>query len=154
MLLALGQYNHFCYSTYNTACLRSSTAVKALLNKLRDAFGSGPDEPAVSDEPDLGHVIDRIRESEQSGETEPGRRIHQFAHLHYDLRLDYDITDTYRITVSRGEERIYSFSVYCEPLAYDELIEAYRRIIDFLNGEQSLGELPDDALLKGFYFGS
>lgn len=98
-------------------------------------------------------IMAAIRDTEQSLKAEPGRRIHQFTHAEYHLRLDYDITRTYRLTVHRGGERIYSFSVFCDSGAYDKLEEAYERIIGFLNGNQDLQELPDDDLLKGFYFG-
>ena len=125
-----------------------------LINRLKSALLPSPVlEPGDPDIPDLQPIISQIIERNRSGDIEPGRRIHEFCHRNFTLRLDYDVTKTYRLTIYRGTERIYSFSIYCKACAADDLKIAYNRVITFLNGDRKLKELPDNDLLKGFYFG-
>lgn len=98
-------------------------------------------------------IVSQVNARQQKGTLETGRRFHQFHYQGLDLFLDLDITRTYRITVYRGKERIYSFSVYCQPWEDEKLKKAYQRIITFLDGSRNPGELPDDERLKGFYYG-
>ncbi|HET8865595.1 MAG TPA: hypothetical protein VFM80_07840, partial [Gracilimonas sp.] len=99
-------------------------------------------------------LVQRIQSKEEKSDIEPGRRIHEFELGTYTLRLDCDITKNYRITVSLGNERIYSFTIFAEQHDYEKLETAYSMIFDFLMTEQSLQKLPNNDLLKGFYFGS
>lgn len=126
----------------------------SLLNKFRKLFNS-PSNDRSTGSFDAGDVISQIREQKRGQENaiEPGRRIHEIKYRNLDLFLDLDITKTYRITVNRGKERVYSFSVYCGQEEYMELEEAYRRIVAFLEGERNPVDLPDDEQLKGFYYG-
>ena len=92
--------------------------------------------------------------AEEAREIEPGRKIHSFEYDYFEIRLDRDITKNYRITVFRGNERTYSFTVFAGKGEFEKLIEAYPCIISFLKSEQIISTLPDNDLLKGFYFGN
>ena len=83
----------------------------------------------------------------------PGRRIHRFEYLQYELQLDLDITETYRVQVIEGQERVFSFSIYCSVGEYETLEAAFEQIFRFLEGQQRLADLPDNANVKGFYYG-
>lgn len=98
-------------------------------------------------------VINQIKQKESAEEIPLGRRIHTLRHGNMDLFLDRDITEYYRITVNRGRERIYSFSIYAEQGDYEILEEGYEKIIQFLNGESKVTELPDNPNIKGFFYG-
>lgn len=126
--------------------------MKSFFDKLKKLFSYGQnDRPSDPFKPD--EIAAQITKREQEIAVEPGRRIHESHYRGLDLFLDLDITETYRITVYNGKERVYSFSVYCGQGEYEELKEAYRRIASFLEGNGDPGELPDDDRLKGFYYG-
>lgn len=111
------------------------------------------DEPSESKpQVDLPGVIEQIRQAEQNG-VPLGRRIHRLDHGPWEIRLDRDITENYRITVFSGRERVYSFSVFAGQESYGALEDAYRSVLQFLEGKRELVRLPDDERMKGFYYG-
>ncbi|MDX1585751.1 MAG: hypothetical protein R3222_03370 [Balneolaceae bacterium] len=99
-------------------------------------------------------VIDRIKKKETVKEIPLGRRIHTLHYGDLDLFLDRDITENYRVTVYRGRERIYSFSIFADQGDYETLKEGFENIIEFLNGGSKVNELPDNAKIKGFFYGN
>jgi len=104
-------------------------------------------------ETDIPTIIEQIRKREEKNDIALGRRIHSFHHKEYQLALDRDISENYRVTVYLGKERIYSFTLFANQGNYDILEQAYIRIIDFLDGEQKLSGLPDNEIIKGFFYG-
>jgi len=124
----------------------------SLYNRIVRLFRSGKNS-RPADTFDADEIINQIRNREQQRKIEPGRRIHEKHFQGLDLFLDLDITETYRITVNRGRERIYSFSVFCGQGDYGELKKAYERVAAFLKSDRDMGSLPDDDHLKGFYYG-
>lgn len=124
-----------------------STFLKKLFKRNQEP------EPSVP-EPNYTAIINQIKKRETTHDIAPGKKIHEFDYALYTLRLDRDITKNYRITVFRGNERIYSFTVFTTKGEIDKLDGAYRKVIGFLNSEQLLKNLPDSDLLKGFYFGN
>lgn len=116
---------------------------------LKQLFKRKPAEEEIIPKPDIERLIEQVKMQEQGSETEPGRKIHEFDYGHFTLRLDRDITKNYRITVSYGNERIYSFSV----LDDQHLEHAYHEVIKFLGGSRSLSRLPNSEKVKGFFFG-
>lgn len=104
-------------------------------------------------DPDFPAIINEIKEKESSVEIIPGKKIHEFKYNLFTLRLDQDVTENCRITVNRGNERVYSFTVFASPRAYKKIEQAYRDVIDFLKSERNISELPDSDQIKGFYYG-
>ncbi|MTI87898.1 MAG: hypothetical protein FH748_08020 [Balneolaceae bacterium] len=115
-------------------------------------WGSGKNqEPAPKT--DIPKIITQIETKEQARDIPLGRKIHDFDYGMLSVRLDRDITKSYRITVWQGKERLYSFTVQTNQGNYKQLQQAYNIIINFLNGDQNLSHLPDNDLVKGFYYG-
>ena len=121
-----------------------------MFDRLKKLFGtrSEPEEAA-----DIPTIIEQIRKREEKNDIALGRRIHSFQYKQYQLALDRDISKNYRVTVYLGKERIYSFTLFANQGNYDILEQAYTRIIDFLDGEQKLSSLPDNEIIKGFFYG-
>lgn len=102
---------------------------------------------------DLQQVMGHIRTAEERRPPEPGRRIHQFSWMELEVRVDLDITRQYRITIFRGTDRCYSFTVYAKAGEYDSLENALYSIEEFLMSDQNISRLPDNKMIKGYYFG-
>ena len=102
---------------------------------------------------DLAPVIDAIERAENEGSVDPGRRIHTFPYLGFELRLDRDVMGQYRLTVNEGRERRYSFTIVCEPGDYTALRTSYEEITSFLNSDRHLANLPNHERLKGHFYG-
>lgn len=117
---------------------------------LKDLF---PQPEETKEQPDIPRLVQCIREKENESDIPLGRRIHSFHYKYLDFYLDREITRHYRVTVYRGRERKYSFTVFAKQGNYDILEQAFERIIDFIDGDQNLSDLPDDDVLKGFFYG-
>lgn len=102
---------------------------------------------------DTERVIAQIKERETKLDIPLGRRIHSSSHLNFDLYLDRDITKNYRITVFLGRDRIYSFSVFAHEGDYAILEEGYTQVINFLEGDRAIKDLPENETVKGFFYG-
>jgi head-tail adaptor len=125
-----------------------------MLSFLKTLFQSNKKTEILVQDPDYAALIERIRKAEESQKIEPGKKIHAFEYDLFEIRLDRDITNNYRITVFQGNERIYSFTVFITKSEIEKLNEAYKCIIFFLKGDQSISSLPNNDILKGFYFGN
>lgn len=121
-----------------------------MFEAIKKLFGtsSETEEPA-----DIPTIIGQIRKREEMNDIPLGRRIHSFHHRQYQLALDRDISENYRVTVYLGRERIYSFTLFANQGDYNILEQAYTKIVHFLDGEQQLSDLPDNETLKGFFYG-
>ena len=97
--------------------------------------------------------IDKIRSIESETGSDLGRLIHAFEYGDFILRLDRDVTGMYRVMVTVGQERWYSFSVRSEHKDYTALEKAYEEIVAFLGGKRRLVDMPNHENLKGHYFG-
>lgn len=102
---------------------------------------------------DLDTELALIERAEANRVIPTGRLIHEFTYSGLDLRLDRDMTGSYRVTVNEGAHRVYSFTVACPQKDYHTLRSGYDEIIRFLSGSQAVRELPDNALLKGHFYG-
>ncbi|HET6568776.1 MAG TPA: hypothetical protein VFG50_12490 [Rhodothermales bacterium] len=103
---------------------------------------------------DLDAEVGRVRQAEASGVIPTGHLIHRFTYTGLDLRLDRDMTGTYRLTVNEGGHRLYSFSVICARNDYLALLKAYEEITRFLAGSRAPADLPRRDGLMGHYYGS
>lgn len=101
----------------------------------------------------IPEIIARIKQKESEQNIPLGRRIHTFNYKDVELSLDRDITENYRVTVYQGRERIYSFSIFANQGNYDILENGYIRIINFLDGERKVSDLPEEENIKGFFYG-
>lgn len=119
---------------------------------LKKMFQNGEGTEAPRDRIDLEELIEEIRERE-AGEIPRGRKIHQFEYGIFEVRLDRDITERYRVTVMNGRERVYSFTVKGGEGDYEILREGYDRILEYLDGERNPSGLPDNTTLKGHFYG-
>ncbi len=123
-------------------------------NFLKKLFQQEKEPEVPVPEPNYTEIINQIKKTEEAQDIQPGKKIHAFDYDFFELRLDRDITNQYRITVFKGNNRIYSFSVFVTKQEVQELDEAYRIIISFLKENRSLADLPHNNLLKGFYYGN
>lgn len=123
-----------------------------MLRFIKKWLKNGHAAESNKQELDLASLISEIRERESAG-VDLGRRIYQFNYGIFDVRLDRDITEHYRVTVYNGRERVYSFTVMAKEGEYEELKDGYRSIIDFLDGERKPSELPNSNTLKGHFYG-
>ncbi|MGN8224684.1 hypothetical protein [Gracilimonas sp. BCB1] len=122
-------------------------------NFLKNLFQQKKEPDIPVPEPNYAEIINKIKKAEESQDIQPGRKIYAFDYDLFELRLDRDITNQYRVTIFKGNDRIYSFTVFAKKGELEKLRNAYPHIIDFLKGEQKIATLPDSDLLKGFYFG-
>lgn len=122
-----------------------------MFDRLKSLFSSSS---VPEQETDIPSIIEQIKAREAANDIPLGKRIHSFHHGNYLIALDRDISENYRVTVYQGRERIYSFSLFANQGNYDILKQAYKRIIDFLDGDQKLSNLPDNDMLKGFFYGN
>jgi hypothetical protein len=97
--------------------------------------------------------IDKIRTIEKETGPDLGRLIHAFEYGDFTLRLDRDVTGTYRVMITVGQERWYSFSVRSDYKNYTAIEKAYEEIIAFLGSDRRLADMPNHEKLKGHYFG-
>ncbi|MEQ8523795.1 hypothetical protein [Gracilimonas sp.] len=125
-----------------------------MLQFIKKLFNGDQVPPELPPEPDFASIIKQIKKQEDTEELQPGKKIHEFEYHLFSIRLDRDITKNYRITVFQGNERIYSFTVFVEKKELEKLDKAYQHVISFLMGDQSISSLPDNDLIKGFYFGN
>lgn len=102
---------------------------------------------------DLQVEIDKIKQIELEQKIDLGRRIYQFDYKQFELCLDRDVIGMYRVIAFIGKERKFSFSIKCKYKDYDNLKKGYEGILDFLDGDQHIRNLPNNDLLKGHYFG-
>lgn len=125
-----------------------------MFNFLKKLFDRDSKSEKSIPDPDFTLLIANIRKRENAEEIAPGKKIHEFDYALYTLRLDRDIAKNYRITVFQGNERIYSFTVFDNQSNRDILEMAYRKVIQFLKSDQSIKNLPQSDILKGYYFGN
>jgi hypothetical protein len=123
-------------------------------NFLKSLFQREKEPEVPVPEPNYTEIINKIKKTEESLDIQPGRKIHAFDYGLFELRLDRDITNQYRITVFRGSDRVYSFTVFITKQEVQKLDTAYRDVISFLKVNPGIAHLPDNDLLKGFYFGN
>lgn len=102
---------------------------------------------------DIPELIRQIKEREDKDEVPLGRRIHTFAYKEFQLSLDRDITENYRVTAYIGQDRIYSFSIFANQGNYNILEKGYSEIIQYLDGDRNIQSLPDNEIIKGFFYG-
>lgn len=124
-----------------------------MIRFLKRIFFDRRDRETSKAKVDISELILEIRQEESAGEIPPGRRIHRVEYGIFEIRLDRDITGNYRVTVYSGKEREYSFTVFGRKGEYEKLKEAFGKIFDFLDGEHKISNLPDNELIKGFYYG-
>jgi hypothetical protein len=130
------------------------SALKDFFKRLSKHFSSSNGQATHPPTVNLAAEIDAIRRIEQAEEIDLGKRIHCFRHQGLELRLDRDVLGWYRVTVSEGKDRRYSFTIVCEPGDYDTLRAGYEEITAFLDGNRHLTDLPRHDRLKGHYYGS
>ena len=118
---------------------------------LKNLFSSEPQ--STKEEVNIPAIVDQVKQNESKENIPLGRRIHSFSFRELDLFLDRDITKTYRVTAYQGRERMYSFSIFAKQGNYDILEEGYTRIINYLDGERKVSDLPADKTIKGFFYG-
>lgn len=122
------------------------------LARLRRHLPFGRDEiapPAC----DLDAELARIEQAEASRVIPTGRLIHAFVYDGLDVRLDRDMTGTYRVTVHEGGHRLYSFTIVCQQGDYRTLRSGYDEIIRFLSSSRALRDLPNLDHVRGHYYG-
>lgn len=108
---------------------------------------SKPTSPQI----DLERILSIIEKREKSKEIPLGKKIYDFEYGELQIRFDRDITHNGRICIFRGKERLYSFTVFAKEGEYDTLKNALESAIEFLKSDQSIKNLPDNNILKGFY---
>jgi len=120
-----------------------------MLKKFKEIFLKNRQQQETVD---IHSIIGEIKQKEAEKNIASGRRIHSFSYNFYQLSLDRDITQKYRVTIHREKERIYSFTIFTEG-DYEKLERAYNRILSFLRSKQNITDLPDNDLMKGFFYG-
>ena len=102
---------------------------------------------------DVEAQIAIIKSIEADQDIGLGKRIHQFSFREFELRLDRDVTGTYRLVANEGNERRYSFSIRCKKGNYQVLLTSFQEIINYLSGDRRFANLPNHEQLKGHYYG-
>lgn len=124
-----------------------------MIRYLKNIFLQKDKPGETGPEVDIPGIIAQIRQAEQK-EVPLGRRIHRLDHGPWEIRLDRDITENYRITVFSGRERVYSFSVFAGEGNYEALEKAYESVVEFLESDRKIASLPDNERMKGYFYGN
>jgi len=128
--------------------------MKKLLNRIKNALPKSnvqePDWPPF----DINRQIEKIKQTEIDHEIPLGQRIISFQYKYFELSLDREITGMYRLIVYEGKDRRFSFSIHCKHKNYDALSTSFGEIIQFLDGDCRIKNLPNNEHLKGHYFGN
>ncbi len=127
--------------------------MKHYFETIKKFFKGFSRDPFVPPEFEISSQIRLIRQSELNCKPEPGRRIHAFEFMEFELSLDLELTGTYRLAAFMGREKKYSFSIACKPGDYEELARGIKESTDYLSGERKISELPINELIRGYYFG-
>jgi hypothetical protein len=114
--------------------------LRTLLSKPKE-----PEFPPL----DLNAVLRKIKQKEADSKIEPGRKIHAFEYGLLEIRFDRDITLNGRICIFSGKERLFTFTVFAKQGDYDILKQAFVAVIEFLESDRSIKNLPDNNILKG-----
>lgn len=114
-------------------------------------FSTNHQSKQIVPEFDLERILSNIEEREKTKDIPLGKKIYDFEYGELQVRFDRDITHNGRICIFRGKERLYSFTVFAKEGQYDILKDALQSAIDFLKSDQSIKNLPDNEVLKGFY---
>lgn len=114
-------------------------------------FSNNHPSKHAAPEVDLERVLSNIEEREKAKEIPLGKKIYDFQYGDLQVRFDRDITHNGRICIFQGKERLYSFTVFAKEGEYDILKNALESAIEFLKSDQSIKNLPDNEVLKGFY---
>jgi len=96
--------------------------------------------------------VNKIKSVEEKHNPKLGERIHHFDFMEFDLSLDRDVTEMYRLVAFEGKEKRFSFTIKCKQGNHELLQKAFEEIINFLKGERKLKNLPNNELLKGHFF--
>lgn len=127
--------------------------MSAFVKKLKSIF-SGNNHDKIQHPPlDIDGLINQIKGIEVINPPEPGRKIYSFMYYDFELILDVEVTGQYRLSAFSGKEKKYGFLIKCETGNYKVLAEGIKQCIDFLDGNRKIGDLPDNEVLKGHYFG-
>jgi hypothetical protein len=127
--------------------------MSAFVKKLKSIF-SGNNHNTIKDPSlDIDGLVNQIKSTEEVSKPEPGRKIYSFMYYDFELILDVEVTGQYRLSAFSGKEKKYGFLIKCETGNYEVLAEGLKQCIDFLNGNRKIGDLPDNEVLKGHYFG-
>lgn len=100
---------------------------------------------------DIKTIVSTIEQREKDGQIPLGKKIYDFQYGELNVRFDRDITHNWRICIFHGKERLYSFTIFAKEGEYEMLKNALKSIVEFLEGDQSIKNLPNNEILKGFY---
>ncbi len=114
-------------------------------------FSNNHHSKQAAPEVDLERILSNIEEREKTKNIPLGKKIYDFEYGELQVRFDRDITHNGRICIFQGKERLYSFTVFAKEGEYDILKNALESAIGFLKSDQSIKNLPDNDVLKGFY---
>ena len=98
--------------------------------------------------------IDTIEYNESNRDIGLGSRIHYFSFQEFELQLDRDITGMYRVVVTEGNNRRFSFTIKCKYGDYAKLGTCFEEILQYLSGDRRIADLPNHDLIKGHYYGN
>ena len=128
--------------------------MKKFLNRLKNSITKPnvhePEWPPF----DINKQIEKIKQTETVQKIPLGQRIISLQYKYLELSLDREITGTYRLIVYEGKDRRFSFSICCNYKDYEALSKSFEEIIQFLDGDRRIKNLPNHENLKGHYFGS
>ena len=103
---------------------------------------------------DIKAQIDTVKFNESNRDIGLGRRIHYFPFREFELQLDRDITGMYRVVVTEGNNRRFSFAIKCKHGDYAKLGTCFEEILQYLSGDRRIANLPNHDLMKGHYYGN
>lgn len=114
-------------------------------------FSGGKQDKNQRPEVDVDEIVSIIRKKEETRKISTGKKICSFDFGSLQVRFDRDMTHNGRICIFEGEEKLFSFTVFAKEGEYDILKDAFESVTLFLNGDQSIKNIPDNEVLKGFY---
>ena len=119
-----------------------------ILSRIFSLFNT-PDQKQPTPDINIQLQIHSIKKIEGEKGYEPGRKIHAFEYGLLEIRFDRDITLNGRICIFSGKERLFTFTVFAKQGDYDILKQAFVAVIEFLESDRSIKNLPDNNILKG-----
>ena len=116
-------------------------------------FGSATGELPAQPGADATKIAERVTNKLNGEKPKPGRTLLSFPHRNYQLRLDADVTQTFRLTAHQQSERVFAFLIHTDDAESEAFRDSLRQIFAYLTDRPSLKELPKTDQITGNFFG-
>lgn len=102
---------------------------------------------------DIPELVRQIR-SKEGDQPSQGKKIHSFQFQDYDIVLDREFNERYRISVFVDQQKVYGFNIEDKDISDQEFEQIWDRILHFLEESPSSKSTPETELVTSHFFGN